>query len=366
MHRLARRNSRKNWRKNSVTGPMKYAGDWVSKRSRRPTAESFRRQTTRQVRRVQLADSGTAHEKAGPSLGLGERASCLRHCGLATLQITTSRSGLTSHEGTIMLSRIHCILIIGRILVVTAFVSSILSLPIPTAHAAELHAEVTISIREAVAEVATVFEKRSGHKVKTTVAAPGEIVATLQAGRQADVVVVTNGALAELEDKGLVRRGGVPLASAGFGLATRSGDHVPDISTPEALRAVLLEASKVILNDPNVAPAGQLLLHIAERLGVADQVKAKSQVVAAGTNVSTLAKDTSPGIVIALSVLPEIAGHPGAKLLGPLPRELQAPVTVFAALGARPQEEAAAQAFLQELGSTEAKKAYAAIGFEVE
>jgi molybdate transport system substrate-binding protein len=265
-----------------------------------------------------------------------------------------------------MSSYIHRILIIGRTLVVTAFVLSMHPTPIPTAQAAELHAEVTISIREAVAEMATVFEKRTGHKVKTTVAAPGEIVATLQAGRQADVVVVTDGALAELEDKALVRRGGVPLASAGFGLATRSGDHVPDISTPEALRAVLLAASKVIYNDPNVAPAGQLLLRIAERLGVADQVKAKSQVVAAGTNVSTLAKDTSSGIVIALSVLPEIAGHPGAKLVGPLPRELQAPVTVFAALGARPQEEAAAQAFLQELASAEAKRVYVAIGFEVE
>jgi hypothetical protein len=88
--------------------------------------------------------------------------------------------------------------------------------------------------------------------------------------------------------------------------------------------------------------------------------------VAAGTSVSALAKDTSPGIVIALSVLPEIVRHSGAKLVGPLPRELQAPLTVFAALGARPQEEAAAQAFLQELAGTEAKKAYVAIGFEVE
>jgi molybdate transport system substrate-binding protein len=257
-------------------------------------------------------------------------------------------------------------MIIGRTLVVTAFASSTLSVAIPTAQAAELQAEVTISIREAVAEMATAFEKRTGHKVMTTVAAPGEIVAALQAGRQADVVVVTNGALAELEDRGLVRRGGVPLASAGFGLATRSCDDVPDISTPEALRAVLLVASKVIYNDPNVTPSGQLLLRIAERLGVADQVKAKSQVVASGTNVSTLAKDTSPGIVIALSVLPEIAGHPGAKLVGPLPKELQAPTTVFAALGARPKDEAAAEAFLRELASTEAKKAYVAIGFEVE
>ena len=262
-----------------------------------------------------------------------------------------------------MSSCIHLILIIGRTLVVTAFASSTLSFAIPTAQAAELQVEVTISIREPVAEIATAFEKRTGHKVKMTVAAPGEIVAALQAGRHADVVVVTDGALAEIENKGLVRRKGVPLASEGFGLATRSGDHVPDISTPEALRAVLLVASKVIYN---VTESGQLLLRIAERLGIADQAKAKSQVVAPGASVSMLAKDTSPGIVIALSVLTQIAGHPGAKLVGPLPKELQAPVTVFAALGAHPQDEAAAQAFLQELASTEAKKAYVAIGFEVE
>jgi hypothetical protein len=33
---------------------------------------------------------------------------------------------------------------------------------------------------------------------------------------------------------------------------------------------VLLVASKVIYNDPKVTPSGQLLLRIAERLGVAD------------------------------------------------------------------------------------------------
>jgi molybdate transport system substrate-binding protein len=265
-----------------------------------------------------------------------------------------------------MSSCIHRTLMIGRTLAVTAFVSSTLSVAISTAQAAELQVEVTISIREPVAKMVTVFEQRTGHKVKTTVAAPGEIVAALQAGRHADVVVAPSGALAELEDKGLVRRAGVPLATAGFGLATRSGDLVPDVSTPEAVRAVLLLASKVIYNDPNVTPSGQLLLRIAERLGVADQVRAKSQVVASGTNVSTLGKDTSPGIVIALSALPEIAGHPGTKLVGPLPKELQAPSTIFAALGAHPKDEAAAQAFLQELASTEAKKAYVAIGFEVQ
>jgi Bacterial extracellular solute-binding protein len=106
--------------------------------------------------------------------------------------------------------------------------------------------------------------------------------AALQSGRHADVIVLTNGGLAELDGKGLVRRERAALATTGFGLATRSGDVAPDISTADALRAALLGASKVIYNDPKVTPSGQLLLRIAERLGVAEQVKAKSQVVEAG------------------------------------------------------------------------------------
>jgi molybdate transport system substrate-binding protein len=248
----------------------------------------------------------------------------------------------------------------------TALLSVAFLAAAPAAQAAELQAQVTIALRVAVGEMAAAFEKRSGHTIKITVAAPGEIVAALQAGRHADVVVLTDGGLAELEDKGLVRRDRVALASSAFGLATRSGGLVPDISTPEALRAVLLEASKVIYNDPKTTPSGQVLLRVAERLGVAEQVKAKSQVVAGGTSVSTLAKDTSPGFVVAMSPLTEIPGHPGTKLLGPLPKELQVQTFFSAVLGAHPQDEVLAQSFLDGLASAEAKQAYVATGFTVE
>jgi hypothetical protein len=139
-------------------------------------------------------------------------------------------------------------------------------------------------------------------------------VAVLQAGQHADVVVVTNGALTELENKGLVRRGRVSLATTGFGLATRSGDLAPDISTPEALRAAVLGASKVIYNDPKVTPSGQLLLHIAERLGVAEQVKAKSTVVA-------------------LSVMVEITGHPGGEVSRAAAEGAASPAALFRRAG---------------------------------
>ena len=60
------------------------------------------------------------------------------------------------------------------------------------------------------------------------------------------------------------------------------------------------------------------------------------QVVAGGASVTTPAKDTSPGFVIALSPLTEIPGHPGTKLFGPLPKELQVRISFSAVLGAHP------------------------------
>ena len=236
----------------------------------------------------------------------------------------------------------------------------------PAAHAAELQVPVTIAMRGAVAEVAAAFERQTGHSVKIIAAAPTHIVTSLKAGAPADVVVQIDSALPEMEDKGLVRRGRVALGKTGFGIATRSGNPTSDIATPAALKAVLLGAAKVIYNDPTVTPSGKLLLTIAERLGIAEQVKAKSQVVAAGANVDTLAKDNGAGPVIALAVLVEIPGHPGAKTIGPLPQELQVPLPYSAVLSATPRDELAAEAFLTALGTREAKEAYAKAGFEVE
>ena len=212
------------------------------------------------------------------------------------------------------------VLPIGRYMGRVAGVVAAILIALPAASGTELEVPVSIAMRGAVAEVAATFEKQTGHTVKIIAAAPGQIVASLKGGAHADVVVQIDSALPELEDKGLVRRGRVPLGTTGFGIATRSGDPTPDIATPEALKAVLLGAAKVIYNDPAVTPSGKLLLTIAERLGVADEVKAKSQVVAAGANVDTLAKSSGDGPVIALAVLVESQAIQGPGLLARCPR----------------------------------------------
>jgi len=235
----------------------------------------------------------------------------------------------------------------------------------PAASGGELQVPVSIAMRGAVAEVAVKFERQTGHTVNIIAAAPGQIIASLNGGAPADVVVQIDSALPEMEEKRLVQRERIALGRTGFGIATRSGDPAPDIATPDALKAVLLGAAKIIYNDPVVTPSGKLLLTIAERLGIAEQVRAKSQVVAAGANVASLAKDSGDGPVVALAVLVEIPGHPGVKAIGPLPKELQVPLPYSAVLGATPKDQAAAEAFLRALGTPEAKEAYTKAGFEV-
>src|SRR5262249_14736482 len=56
--------------------------------------------------------------------------------------------------------------------------------------AAELEVPVSIALRGGVGEMATQFGKRTGHTVKVTPGAPGEIAAALKAGRHADLVVL--------------------------------------------------------------------------------------------------------------------------------------------------------------------------------
>ena len=230
---------------------------------------------------------------------------------------------------------------------------------------AELQVPVSVAMRGAVAEVAQAFEKKTGHTVKIKSMAPGQITASLKAGDVTDVIVQVDSALAEVEGLGLVKAGRVALAMTGFGIATRASDPTPDISTADALRAVFLSAGRVIYNDPAVTPSGKLLLSIAEKLGVADQVKAKSQVVGPGANVVTLAKDASAGPVITLAVLVEIPSVAGARTIGPLPRELQVPLPYSAMLGAKSTDAAAAQAFIEALATPEARQAYVRVGFEV-
>ncbi|MGZ5145784.1 MAG: hypothetical protein ACXWCP_19725, partial [Burkholderiales bacterium] len=70
-----------------------------------------------------------------------------------------------------------------------------------------------------------------------------EIQRKLAAGEPADVVLLPRALLAATEKTVALRmEGRIPLTRVGIGLIVREGERQPDISSPEAIRRMLLDA----------------------------------------------------------------------------------------------------------------------------
>ncbi len=95
-----------------------------------------------------------------------------------------------------------------------------------------------------------------------------------------------------------------------LGAADGSGAAMPDITTPDALRAILRAASAVASIDPNGgATSGPFIDQLFERLGVADMVRGKGVLCAAGSDVVRAVASGRASIGITQAA--ELIGLPG-------------------------------------------------------
>jgi molybdate transport system substrate-binding protein len=246
-------------------------------------------------------------------------------------------------------------------------VSLVILLLVVPAHAAELEVLAAGAVQGVLPKLVATFEGQTGHTVKVAYANVGDLVSRVEAGQRGDVLILTPPALTSLEGKGLVRAGTqTNLGSVGAAVAVRVGVAAPDVSTPEALRATLLSARTVIYADPTKASTGIHFARVIDRLGITDAVKAKAHIVPTGiVGMQDLAKDAGAGLVVGITQVTEILPNPGVTLVGPLPGDLQNITTYTAALGAKPPEPGAAEAFIAWLTNPIGRQAFATAGFDV-
>ena len=184
------------------------------------------------------------------------------------------------------------------------------------------------------------------------------------AGEPIDVLVFPAPNLDDLVKQGkIVADSKVILARSGMGVAVRTGAPKPDISTPEALKRTLLAVKSIAYTNPALrSPSGVHFAKVLERLGIAEEMKAKSK-LHDGTsfNAELVAKDE---IEIAIQQISEIVTVQGAELVGPLPGDLQL-TTVFATgIGSGAKEPAAVKEFIKFLTSPAAAAVIKAKGME--
>jgi ABC-type molybdate transport system substrate-binding protein len=148
-----------------------------------------------------------------------------------------------------------------------------------------------------------------------------------------------------------------PLATVPVVLAVLKGQPKPDISTPNAVRKVLLEARAVSFPNPAAgAAAGVSVMGMLEKLGIVDQVKAK-------VKYGQLDLVASREVEVGMTFQSEI-NEPGIDVVGVLPRELITPTALVGFVSAHAKSSDGAKALLAFLSSPEAAATYRKLGMQ--
>jgi molybdate transport system substrate-binding protein len=233
------------------------------------------------------------------------------------------------------------------------------------AHAQEVRVMISGGFTAAYLQLVPEFERTTGTTIVTSFGAsmgnaPDSIPVRLQRGEPVDVLILAGSALEDLTRQGKVVAGSrVDLARSSIGLAVRAGARKPDISSVEALKRTLLEATSIAYSAS--ASGTYLSTELFPRLGIADAVKAKSQRIESERVAAVVARG---GAELGFQQISELLGVPGTEYVGPLPPGAQR-VTMFSAgIAAAAKEAAAGRALVRFLASPEAAAAVVKSGLE--
>ena len=233
-----------------------------------------------------------------------------------------------------------------------------------TADAAEIKVLSAFGIMAVMEDLGPKFERASGHKLAITFGSGGAVVKRVQGGEPADVIVIPRQGIDSLVKDGKAAAGEVTdVARSGMGVAVRKGAPKPDISSPEALKRTLLAAKSITYGNPAQGSAsGSHFAKVLDRLGIADEMKAKTVFPPKpGTDPLLVANGEAE---IGVNQIQELISVPGIELVGPVPGDLQSTLVFSTAIMAGAKDAEVAKALVNFLRTPEAVAVIKAKGME--
>jgi molybdate transport system substrate-binding protein len=208
------------------------------------------------------------------------------------------------------------------------------------AQATELKVLASGAVKEAYTEMVPQFEKASGHQVVITWAGTNDIKKKIAAGEVYDLIVVASPEMDGFIKDGKVAAGSkADLVKSGVGVAVKAGITKPDLSSAEALKKALIAAKSVGYSQ---GPSGAYMVILFDKMGIADQIKAKAKVTQPGIPVASLIRGGEAEI--GFQQVSELIHEKGIEFLGPLPTEIQRITTFSGGIHTASKEQAAAKA----------------------
>src|SRR5262245_29318981 len=145
--------------------------------------------------------------------------------------------------------------------------------------------EITVirlgGVQVALDKIVADYTKATSNQVKYTVGSPLVVSKKLADGEAFDVVVQSVPAMDDYAKlRGVRADTRVKVARGGIGMAIRKEAAPPDISTPDAFKNALMQATSIAMTDTAMPNGSGILTHsIFTNAGVMDAIKPKIKVV---------------------------------------------------------------------------------------
>jgi molybdate transport system substrate-binding protein len=187
----------------------------------------------------------------------------------------------------------------------------------------------------------------------------GGMARRLKAGEQMDVIVMTSDDMATQVKGGLIKADSVVhFARDGMGVAVLKGAPKPDVSSKEKLRAVLIAAKAVGIQDPDPAHhSGVIVQKMLTDLGVLDEVTKKAVIITDASSALVAGK-----VDVSIWSLPELMTQGKLDVAGPVPAELGGFTDESVGILSSAQNPTEAQAFVKFISSEQGRAAWMKTG----
>jgi molybdate transport system substrate-binding protein len=228
------------------------------------------------------------------------------------------------------------------------------------ANAAEVKVLAGAVMPGVFAELGPQFERATGHKIVIQYGPGLSLKRQIEAGEAFDLIIIGSDVVDDLIKQGRIAGDTrVGIVRVGMAVAVREGAPKPDISSVDAFKSMLLSVKSVAYS-PEGAP-GRHLAKLLDRLGIAEQVKAKTKPNAPDRVMQALAAGE---VELAIGTTPGLLATKGVQLVGLLPAELQYSFVNTAGVSAAAKRPDAARALIKHLTTPEAAAVIRAKGME--
>lgn len=231
----------------------------------------------------------------------------------------------------------------------------------------ELKVLTTGILKGAFDRIASRFQADTGHRVtmswgpSTGTSAEASPV-RVRSSEAVDVLIMVSTSMDDLVASGhFVPLDRKDVAISKIGVAVKEGKALPDISTPAALRQMLLGVRSIGFSEG--ASGTYVSTVLLEKLGIAQEVQSMCHVVLGRKFVGASVAEGE--VEVGIQQISELYLESGITVVGPLPDEVQKTSIVSAAVSGKAANIDAARQFVAFLSTPFAAEAIRASGLEL-